>query len=83
MRLATSTTLPMIDINFGRLKTERAAAVTVLALKELFELAFEKYNTEVEKAQTGVSKPASPVVTTPSTETVVPPPVSHAWKRES
>ncbi|UJR09095.1 hypothetical protein I4U23_013342 [Adineta vaga] len=40
---------------FWAIKTERAAAATVLALKELFELAFEQY-TNAEKAKDDTSK---------------------------
>lgn len=45
---------------FWAIKTERAAAATVLALKELFELAFEQY-TNAEKGQDDATKTAAPV----------------------
>ncbi|CAF1284152.1 unnamed protein product [Adineta ricciae] len=56
---------------FWAIKTERAAAATVLALKELFELAFEKYTNDV-KLKESESKPAE---TTPNgaTSPVLPP----------
>ncbi|CAF3933533.1 unnamed protein product [Rotaria magnacalcarata] len=44
---------------FWAIKTERAAAVTVLALKELFEFAFEQF-TNAEKAREANQPPAVP-----------------------
>ncbi len=46
---------------FWAIKTERSAAATVIALKELFELAFEQY-TNAEKAKDEANKP---ITTTP------------------
>ncbi|CAF3377780.1 unnamed protein product [Rotaria socialis] len=66
---------------FWAIKTERAAAVTVLALKELFEFAFEQF-TNAEKARETNQPPAvpapSPVQTAPAqapvpVATVLPP----------
>ena len=57
---------------FWAIKTERAAAATVLALKELFELAFEQFTNAEKSKEEGDTKltttPSSPppVVTTPT-----------------
>lgn len=49
---------------FWAIKTERSAAVTVLALKELFEAAFEQFtqqqNGGTEAAKPPVASPVSP-----------------------
>lgn len=44
---------------FWAIKTERAAAGAVLALKELFELAFEQF-TSAEKAKLTINKSTTP-----------------------
>jgi len=50
---------------FWAIKTERAAGTTVLALKELFETAFEQF-TNSEKAKAEVNQATSvPVSTVP------------------
>ncbi|CAF1246431.1 unnamed protein product [Rotaria sordida] len=63
---------------FWAIKTERAAAATVLALKELFELAFEQY-TNAENAkqpnQPTVTSTQAPTSNTPASPTVQTPPV--------
>lgn len=48
---------------FWAIKTERPAAATVLALKELFELAFEQFTT-AEKTKDAEKAAASTVVQT-------------------
>jgi hypothetical protein len=52
---------------FWAIKTERAAAATVLALKELFELAFEKYT--LDQANNNNKPPASTITQPSPTET--------------
>ncbi|CAF1510328.1 unnamed protein product, partial [Adineta steineri] len=54
-------------------KTERTAATTVYALKELFEIAFEQF-TNAEKENQTTSAPVSPTDQTPSQSTPVPTP---------
>lgn len=70
---------------FWAIKTERTAAGTVLALKELFELAFEIYE-DLQKAKAEVPKPistpTSPVVPTPPPAVAPPPLVSVASEQE-
>ncbi|CAF3694415.1 unnamed protein product [Adineta steineri] len=64
---------------FWAIKTERTAATTVYALKELFEIAFEQF-TNAEKENQTTSAPVSPtdvtvsVQQTPSQSTPVPTP---------
>ena len=67
---------------FWAIKTERAAAVTVLALKEVFELAFEEYSKK-EKAQADALKPASPTIPTPPAEAPSSPSVRNPLEHES
>jgi hypothetical protein len=54
---------------FWAIKTERSAALTVLALKELFELAFEQLKINAEKAKGEVEQTTSIPVSTPSEST--------------
>ena len=51
---------------FWAIKTERSAAVTVLALKELFEAAFEQF-TQKQTGGTEVAKPPPPSPVSPAT----------------
>ena len=44
---------------FWAIKTERSAAVTVLALKELFEAAFEQFSQQQKEGTDGAKAPAS------------------------
>ena len=56
---------------FWAIKTERAAAATVLSLKELFEYAFEEYNnSQKAKDETGKA-PVSSSETTATTAVIV------------
>ncbi|CAF1067932.1 unnamed protein product [Adineta steineri] len=60
---------------FWAIKTERAAAATVLALKELFEMAFEQL-TSGEKGGEDSTKVTTPAVTTPTQQVTQVAPVS-------
>lgn len=55
---------------FWAIKTERAAAATVLALKELFEIAFEQFTNTKDTKQAGTTS-NSTVTTTTTTTTQV------------